>query len=89
MVKTVQDVAEGSRNWETCGGYAQSHANLFLSIAFQKRYFYFGTRFGYVKKHKPFITVVTTIHGVKLVWPAELILLTLTLLKRALPASDK
>ena len=44
---------------------------LFLSISFQKRWFYFETTFGYVKKHKLFITVFTTIHWVKPAWPAE------------------
>ena len=36
MEKTVQDIARGSRNLETCSGYAQSHANI-LSIVFQKQ----------------------------------------------------
>ena len=33
--------------------------------------FCFGTRFGYVKKHKLFITAFTIIHWVKPVWLAE------------------
>ena len=50
----MKTVARASRNLMTCSGYAQSHANVFFSIAFQKRWFYFVTRFGNVKNHNLF-----------------------------------
>ena len=31
----VKAIARDFRNSETCSGYAQCHANIFLSIAFQ------------------------------------------------------
>ena len=37
-----------------------------------------------MKKHKLFVTVFTTIHWVKVAWPAEPILITYTLLMGAL-----
>ena len=83
----MKTVARGFRNLETCSGYAQSHANIFLSIVFQKRWFYFKTRFGHVKKHKLFITVFTTIHWVKSDWSVEPMLLTSTLLMGTLPGN--
>ena len=84
-MKLVQkNVDSGSRDLEICSSYVQSHANVFLSIAFQKRLFYFETRFDYVKKYKLSITVFTTIYWVKPARPAEPILLTSTLLMGAL-----
>ena len=41
-----------------------------------------------MKKQKLFITVFTTIHWVKLAWPAEPILLTSTSLMGALPVTQ-
>ena len=46
MVKTEPS---GPRNLVTCSGQAQTHANVFLSIAFQKQCFYFEARFGSLK----------------------------------------
>ena len=56
----------------------------FNQLRFKTGSFFFGTRFGYVKKTKFFLLFLITIHFSK---PAEQILLTLTLLMEALWAT--
>ena len=59
-------------------------ANVFLFIGLQKTIVFFWNEFGYVKKHKLFNAVFTTVHRVKPARPNERILLTSTLLMGAL-----
>ena len=74
---------QGSIILETCSGYAQYPENFFNQMLFIKRLFCFGTRFGYVKKHKLFSAAFSTIRWVKPDGPAKPILLTSTLLIRS------
>ena len=50
----MNTITKGSRISETCSSNVRSHANVFLSIAFQNQWFYFRTRFRYMKNTSTF-----------------------------------
>ena len=73
-----------SRKLETLRGYVQASKNVFYQLRFNKTIVLFRSETWLYKKPKLFITVFTTILWMKRAWPAESILLTLTLQLRDL-----
>ena len=56
--KTLPGILE---TWRHVVAMRNPKQMFFYYLRFKNK-FHFGTRFGYVKKHKPFITVFATIH---------------------------